>query len=94
MNPVVGDAAILEATSGTSGLPSITLIADGEEYALQIEYIRRKTGTNPQIDYYPEFKDALDAGEWSAGGAELVTSIDSEWERVVVGDTVKHFARE
>lgn len=88
MNPVLPDFAVIEEASGTSGLPSITLIPDGDEHVLQIEYIRRKSGTNPQIDYYPEFRNALDAGDWSAGGAELVTSIDAEWERVVVNDTV------
>ena len=87
MNPISADYKILQAGNETYGLPFISLIPSGTESVLQIEYIRRKAETNPQISYFPEFSSSLTSGEWDASlSAETVTSIDAEWERVVVSD--------
>ncbi|MGB0743371.1 MAG: choice-of-anchor M domain-containing protein [Opitutales bacterium] len=88
LNPVVADVKILEPTTGTSGLPLTRLMPDGANTALEIEYIRRKASTNPQISYFAEFKDDLGTGEWTVQTAETVTSIDDTWERVIVDDSV------
>ena len=88
LDPISADFKILEEGLGTNGLPLIKLIPSGNKSVLQIEYIRRKAGTNPQISYFPEFTSSLLSGEWEAQTAETVTSIDEEWERVVVSDLV------
>ena len=90
LNPISADFKILEEGIGTYGLPLINLIPSpsGTESLLQIEYIRRKASTNPQIRYFPEFKSSLAGGEWEVQTAETVTSIDGDWERVVVSDLV------
>ncbi len=88
LNPVSADFKILEQGNGTSGLPLINLIPSGTESVLQIEYIRRKASTNPQISYFPEFTTSLTGAEWEVQTAETVTSIDADWERVIVSDTV------
>ena len=88
LNPISADYKILQAGNETYGLPFISLIPSGTESVLQIEYIRRKAETNPQISYFPEFSSSLTSGEWDAPlSAETVTSIDAEWERVVVSDS-------
>lgn len=88
LDPISADFKILEEGLGTNGLPLIKLIPSGNKSVLQIEYIRRKAGTNPQISYFPEFTSSLPSGGWEVQTAETVTSIDEEWERVVVSDLV------
>ena len=87
LNPTSADFKILDAGNGTYGLPVIDLIPSGAELALQIEYIRRKASTNPQISYFSEFSSNLVGGEWEVQTVETVTSIDADWERVVVTDS-------
>lgn len=87
LNPISADFKILEAGNGTYGLPLINLVPSGTESVLQIEYIRRKASTNPQINYFPEFASSLTTGQWEVQTAETVTSIDANWERVVVTDS-------
>ena len=86
LNPISADYKILQAGNETYGLPFISLIPSGTESVLQIEYIRRKAATNPQISYFPEFASSLVGAEWEVQTAETVTSIDADWERVVVSD--------
>ena len=87
LNPISADFKILEAGNGTYGLPLINLVPSGTESVLQIEYIRRKASTNPQINYFPEFASSLTTGQWEVQTSETVTSIDANWERVVVTDS-------
>ena len=87
LNPVAADFKILEKQNGTYGLPLINLVPNGTISVLQIEYIRRKASSNPQISYFPEFTSSLTSGEWEVQTAETVTSIDADWERVVVTDS-------
>ena len=86
LNPISADFKILEAGDGTYGLPLINLIPSGTESVLQIEYIRRKASTNPQISYFPEFASSMVGAEWEVQTAESVASIDADWERVIVSD--------
>jgi len=88
LDPVDPDYTILEPASGTSGLPLIRLLPDGDHAALEIEYLRRKADTNPQITYFAEFRGDLGSGDWDVQSSETVTSIDDTWERVVVKDPV------
>lgn len=87
LDPINADFKILEQSVGTFGLPLVSLVPSGEDSALQIEYIRRKEETNPQISYFPEFKSSMEGGEWEVQITETVTTIDDEWERVVVTDS-------
>ncbi len=87
LNPISADFTILDAGNGTYGLPVINLISSGVESVLQIEYIRRKASTNPQISYFPEFSSNLVGGEWEVQTDQTVSSIDANWERVVVTDS-------
>lgn len=88
LDPTEVDFKVLEPATGTDGLPSVRLMPDGGDAALQIEYVRRKTSTNPQITYFAEFKDDLSPGQWTVQASETVTSINDTWERVVVVDAV------
>ena len=87
LDPVTADAKILEQDIGISGLPLVTLVPSNGSSALQIEYVRRKAETNPQISYFPEFKSSLAVVEWEIQTAEIVTPIDEVWERVIVTDS-------
>ena len=79
--------------NGTAGLPGGATVGG----KLRIEFLRRKAGTNPGINYLPQFSSNL--GTWSdfTGLPVAVTSIDATWERVVVEDPVtgagKRFGR-
>ena len=71
----------LEAGSGTKGLPVAWL--DGDNF--YVEYVRRKSASNPGITYEVKVSDQLE--EWETiTGAETTTSIDSIWERVRIQD--------
>jgi len=91
LNPVVPDPAVMAPGALTpGGLPSITAVGTGQSRLLALEYFRRKASTEPAITYEPQFSDNLSAagpGAWQAAtGTETVTSIDDEWERVVIID--------
>lgn len=88
LNPTLAERKTLEPTTGTSGLPTARMTPDGQDSALQLEYIRRKASTNSQITYFAEFTDDLGSGVWAVQPAETVTSINDTWERVIVDDAV------
>jgi hypothetical protein len=73
------DLRVLPA-GGTAGLPRITLDASGVEPVLRVEFLRRK---GSGITYTPQRSSSLN-GWVTMTGAEVVTSIDSQWERVNV----------
>lgn len=62
-----------------------------------VEFLRRKSTTNPQITYVPEFSPTLVPGDWQATGTSTVTSVDATWERVKATDDLpvegRRFAR-
>jgi surface-anchored protein len=53
-----------------------------------VEFLRRKSSTNPQITYIPEFSSTLVPGDWQATGTATVTPVDATWERVKVTDAL------
>jgi immune inhibitor A len=101
MDPAIahsGTARTLVPGTGTSGLPDIRPEDTGNDARLRVEFVRRK-GT-PGIQYAVQFSASLDSTAWQASSeSPVVTSIDEEWERVVVQDGVslqqarKRFAR-
>lgn len=86
MNPNVASRNILPAETGTAGLPNIQLESISGQQRLTLEFVRRKSATNPQITYTPEFTSNLQATTWDAGINPVVTNIDATWERVKVID--------
>ena len=75
---------VLTPGTGTAGLPVIRFIGTGSAQHLSIEFVRRKTGG---ILYTPQFNNTPDAASWqSATAPPVVTSIDANWERVIVED--------
>lgn len=87
LTPTIADSRTLTPGTGTAGLPTARIHSSGGMDYLEIEFIRRKTTTNPQITYTPEFNDTPDAAGWSASGTTQTTSIDPTWERVIVTDS-------
>lgn len=88
LDPTVSDRQSLIPGTGIASSPVMTLVQNGEDEFLQLEFIRRKSGTNPQITYIPEINDSLDPLTWTTMTGEQVTSIDQTWERVIVTDPV------
>jgi alpha-tubulin suppressor-like RCC1 family protein len=81
--------------SGTAGLPRPGI--NGSDM-LTLTYIRRKADTSPGVTYAVEFSNNLSAVSWAVNSSatESVTSLDADFERVTVTDSVsldKRFAR-
>lgn len=101
LNPKSNGVAILVPGTGTSGLPYVSTTGSAGAKKLRLEFVRRKSSTTPGITYAPQFSDTLldsGTGAWqTAGGTATVTSIDANWERVVIEDTTvgsaKRFGR-
>mgnify|MGYP003589882056 CR=1 FL=1 len=83
--------------AGAEGLPVVRVENLGGQDRLTLEFVRRKSSTNPQITYAPEFSSTLASGDWQAAGTSTVTSIDANWEQVKVTDSIaaspRRFAR-
>lgn len=83
--------------AGADGLPVVRVESVGGQDRMTLEFVRRKSSTNPQITYAPEFSSTLASGDWQAAGTSTVTSIDANWERVKVTDSIaaspRRFAR-
>jgi hypothetical protein len=73
------DVSVL-AMGGTAGLPRITLDTSGVEPVLRVEFLRRK---GSGMTYTPQRSSSLNGFE-TMTGAEVVTAIDAQWERVTV----------
>lgn len=82
LNPAAPDVRTLTVgAGGLAGLPGGAQVGG----VLRIEFLRRKTSTNPGITYTPQFSSNV--GTWVDVAGNLTgTSIDSTWERVVVDD--------
>ncbi len=73
----------LAGWTAASGLPVISIDESWLEPVLKVEFLRRK---GSGLLYTPERASALD--DFSAmTGSETVTSINTEWERVMVIET-------
>ncbi len=97
LSPLQPGAATLITGTGTTGLPNIRSTGSGASRRLKIEYLRRKSSTNPGLSYTPQFLSELGTASQDFTGPETVQSIDSVWERVTVDDTTtgepKRFGR-
>ena len=75
----------MEPSTGSQGSPAVFM--DGNRLA--IEFVRRRSETNPQINYRAVFSDSLNPeNEWKESGTTTISPIDDSWERVKVVDTV------
>ncbi len=72
------------AETGLFGLPLVaTKLISGVD-RLTLEFVRRTAASGGGLTYTPEFSYDLD--DWTGGGSEAVTAINSRWERVKVVD--------
>lgn len=88
-----GRSRFLSPGAGNAGLPDIRLADAGGPQRLRVEFVRRRRAAH--LRYEVRFSDdASDAAAWRDPGAEpVVTTIDDQWERVVVDDTVTSATR-
>ena len=83
-DPRAIDAPLIAGT-GTAGLPIVRVVNGPGGSRLEIEYVRRKGTSGSGLTYIPEF--ASEAGRWElATAAPTITSLDANWERVIVQD--------
>jgi surface-anchored protein len=67
-----------------SPMPEIRVME--EQRRLVMQFVRRKSETNSQLRYMPEFAAAPDAAVWDSATILSVISLDETWERVEVCD--------
>ncbi|MDB6078259.1 MAG: repeat domain protein [Akkermansiaceae bacterium] len=86
LSPLTADAAPMPATSGAGGLPRVTVsISPTQGPLLSLQYVRRKAQWQDSPQYFPEVSSTLAPDAWTAlTGATTVTSLDGEWERVLI----------
>ena len=93
MDPLAPDVRHLTVgANGTAGLPG-GVVTGG---VLRLEFLRRKSGTNPGITYTAQFGSDLAGWTDIPEGTPAGTSIDTTWERVIVDDPTggtKRFGR-
>lgn len=92
--PLTPGVPIVSPT-GTSGLPRIWVTQGPGGPVLNVQYLRLKASTDPVgLTYTPQFSSALSGASWTtATGTESVSSIDANWERVTITDTVSNNIR-
>jgi hypothetical protein len=86
LSPLLGDARPI-APGGTNGLPLARYLSGVSGGILEMEFVRRKGPTATGLTYTAQFSDNV-LGSWVNGQAPTVTSINTDWERVVVRDSV------
>lgn len=68
--------------SGRSGLPHFSTAGSGSSRVFRLEFLRHKSG---RWGYRPKCSGSLEAGSYvDMTGAETVTDLDADWERVVI----------
>ena len=82
LNPQLSDIA---ASTATTGLPTAQLVTVPGGQSLEVTFLRRKPPGGSTLTYTAQFSNDLTA--WSTGLAPTVTSVDAEWERIVVRDS-------
>ena len=80
MNLAGPDTSRMVPGTGSSGLPSVMLAETPGGPVLRVEFVRRR---GAGLIYTPKFSTGL-SGFQPMTGPQVVTPIDSEWERVVV----------
>jgi len=90
MNPTTTNLYYLEPGVGVSGLPAISVTGSGTERRLRVEFIRRRNANDLAyiVEFCSDLTNSPPSGWEQATGAETVTTIDSEWDRVVVEDVL------
>ena len=86
LNPLVADAAPL-AINGTSGLPAPRYLPNVSGGVLEVEFLRRKGANAVGLSYAAQFSENP-INSWLAGLTPSVASLNADWERVTVRDTV------
>ncbi len=77
------------APGGTSGLPIITVVGEGANRRLRIEYLQRRGPSG--LIYRPQFcsnPGAAGPEGWQTAAPLPPAVIDADWERVIVEDAV------
>lgn len=82
LNPLVADARAF-SPPGTNGLPSARYLSGG---VIQVQYLRRKATTVSGISYSVQFSSDLIT--WSSNQTTAVSSLNGDWERVLVRDAM------
>jgi hypothetical protein len=85
MEPLLSDAYPVTPT-GTNGLPAAHYLT-GFGGKMEIQFIRRKGSSAAGLTYATQFADEVVNPSWVNGQTPIVTSINSDWERVVVRDS-------
>jgi uncharacterized repeat protein (TIGR03803 family) len=85
MNLSGSDSRTLVSGTGNAGLPAIGLTGTGASTMLRVEFLRRK---GSGLIYTPMRSSTLSPGSFVAmSGTPVVTSIDDNWERVVIQES-------
>ena len=85
LDPTFSERAMMESGTGLRGLPVARLESNGGE-RLTIEFVRRTIGSGAALIYIPEFSS--DLTDWQAVGTEVVSGMNSRWERVKITDSL------
>ena len=83
LEPTVADSQVLDSSSNRRGLPLVRRVNTPYPH-LKVDYVQRRTVTNPGIYYQPEHSTTLNDDWAKFQGVLNVTPIDSTWERVSV----------
>lgn len=87
------DSRVLVSGTGTAGLPSIEIEGVDASRMIKVEFLRRK---DSGLTYVAKVSGTLETGSFTPmTGTPVVTSIDANWERVVIRDPAtagKNFA--
>jgi|GEM_PF-1724371 len=86
LDPTINDRENLESGTGLNGVPfaEIRPSTTGNGERLTMEFIRRRNA--PTLTYTVEFSDDPGFSACQKGNGEVVTSIDTNFERVVIQD--------
>ncbi len=79
------DRRVLTPGSGVAGLPYVSVVSGPAGRRLRVEYVRRKSGG---LTYTAQRSSALTAAWTTITAAPAVTSLGSEWERVILEEPV------
>ena len=86
LDPLFSEAVVMTPETGLRGLPLVRVENVAGTERLTIEFVRRTMDGGSDVIYVPQFSD--DVSDWQTGGTEIVTVINSRWERVKVVDAV------
>jgi hypothetical protein len=97
ISPYGEPARVMTPNNGDlSGLPAISVVGEGSERRLRVEFVRRFTEGN-QLSYRVQFGSDPDSDMQDFTGPFEITFIDSDWLRLValdpVADADRRFAR-